>query len=68
MMPVQYITDTEGNKTAVVVTIEDWRVLQRELDYGTPEWHKEILEAREQELSISGKSWESIKSNLKRKN
>lgn len=67
MQNVQFITDQAGKKTAVVLPIKDWETIKLELEYGIPEWHKEVLEARINELSEPGKSWEDVKANLKRK-
>jgi PHD/YefM family antitoxin component YafN of YafNO toxin-antitoxin module len=35
-MPIQYITDGEGKKVAVVVPLEEWEALQEKLDRMTP--------------------------------
>ncbi len=35
-MPIQYITDGEGKKVAVVVPLEEWEALQEKLDKLTP--------------------------------
>lgn len=67
MKAIQYLTDQNGNKTAAVVPIEEWNIMQREMEYGIPDWHKDILEAREPELHQTGKSWEEVKSKLRRK-
>ena len=31
-IPVQFVTDESGNKKAVLIPIEEWRLLQKELD------------------------------------
>jgi PHD/YefM family antitoxin component YafN of YafNO toxin-antitoxin module len=35
-MPIQYITDDEGKKVAVVVPMAEWEALQEKLDKLTP--------------------------------
>jgi PHD/YefM family antitoxin component YafN of YafNO toxin-antitoxin module len=35
-MPIQYITDSQGKKVAVVVPMEDWEALQEKLDKLSP--------------------------------
>jgi hypothetical protein len=67
MKQVKYLTDLQGNKTAVVLPIEEWKTIQRELEYGIPDWHKGILEARENELALPGKTWAEVKTSLRRK-
>jgi len=68
MQNVQFITDEVGNKTAVVLPIKEWESIKLELEYGIPEWHKEVVDERTNELSEPGKSWEEVKANLIRKN
>ena len=67
MQNVQFITDELRNKTAVVLPIKEWESIKLELEYGIPEWHKEVLDARMDALSQPGKSWEEVKANLIRK-
>jgi len=68
MQNVQFITDEVGNKTAVVLPIKEWESIKLELEYGIPEWHKEVVDERTNELSEPGKSWEEVKAYLIRKN
>ena len=35
-MPIQYITDAEGKKVAVVVPLAEWEAMQEKLDRLTP--------------------------------
>ena len=67
MERVQFITNSKGKKTAAVVPIEEWETMKRELDYGVPEWHKELVLNRIDEIQKPGKSWEEVKANLRRK-
>ena len=66
MQNVQFIADEVGNKKAVV-HIKEWESIKPELEYGIPEWHKEVLETKMNALSQPGKSWEEVKANLIRK-
>ena len=50
-----------------VVHTKEWESIKPELEYGIPEWHKEVLETRMNALSQPGKSWEEVKANLNRK-
>lgn len=67
MQGVQYITDPSGKKTAVIVPIADWDAMQKEMEYSVPNWHKEIVLSRLDEISEPGKDWNEVKANLKRK-
>ncbi|SHG09250.1 hypothetical protein SAMN05444372_102226 [Flavobacterium micromati] len=56
-MNVQYISDNLGNKTAVVVAIEDWESIKKSypsienVNEELPEWQKDILDARLSDLN-----------------
>jgi len=51
-MTVQYVSDTTGTTTAVLVQIDDWNNLRRvhpdvdTLEEELPEWQKELLDKR----------------------
>ena len=51
-MNVQYISDNLGNKTAVVVAIEDWESIKKSypdienLEDELPQWQKDIIDVR----------------------
>ncbi|KVV14109.1 addiction module component CHP02574 family protein [Flavobacterium sp. TAB 87] len=51
-MNVQYISDNLGNKTAVVVAIEDWESIKKsypsieKVNEDLPQWQKDILDTR----------------------
>ena len=45
---VQYLTDDQGRRTAVVVPIEEWENLQAHIEYATDATHDEIAEANAQ--------------------
>ena len=44
-MQVQYLTDDQGRRTAVVVPIEEWENLQAHIEYASDVTPEEILEA-----------------------
>jgi len=44
-MPVQYLTDDQGRRTAVVVPIEEWENLQAHIEYASDVTAEEIAEA-----------------------
>ena len=55
-MNIQYISDNQGNKTAVVIPIADWNKLtkkyielENEVANDIPQWHKDILDKRLQD-------------------
>lgn len=55
-MNIQYISDNQGNKTAVVIPISDWNKLtkkyielENEVANDIPQWHKDILDKRLQD-------------------
>uniref|UniRef100_A0AA94F6E6 Addiction module component CHP02574 family protein n=2 Tax=Flavobacterium columnare TaxID=996 RepID=A0AA94F6E6_9FLAO len=56
-MIMHYISDNQGNKTAVVIPISDWNKLTKkyiELESDVvandiPQWHKDILDKRLQD-------------------
>ncbi len=48
-MPIQYITDAEGKKVAVVLSMEEWEALQDKLDQLTPA-----------EAAASGSAWQDF--------
>ena len=56
-MNVQYISDNLGNKTAVVVAIEDWEIIKKsypnieKVNEELPQWQKDILDARLSDVS-----------------
>ena len=66
MNQVQFITDSSGKKTAAILPIEEWETIKRELEYGIPEWHKELVLSRLEELEKPGKSWAEVKAGLTR--
>ncbi|MCW2120607.1 addiction module component CHP02574 family protein [Flavobacterium sp. 7A] len=51
-MNVQYISDNLGNKTAVVIAIEDWEIMKKcypdieNLEDELPQWQKDIVLSR----------------------
>jgi hypothetical protein len=45
-MPVQYLTDDQGRRTAVVVPIEEWEHLQAHIEYASDATPEEIVEAK----------------------
>ena len=54
-MELQYLHDTEGNKTGVFIPIEEWYSLKEKYidlhdeelqNFEIPEWHKKILDER----------------------
>lgn len=53
-MTVQYITDTKGKKTGVLVAIKDWEKIQKKLN--TKQFYEDFREAvREIKLHKEGK-------------
>jgi hypothetical protein len=44
-MPVQYLTDDQGRRTAVVVPIEEWENLLAHVEYASDVTPEEIAEA-----------------------
>ena len=56
-MIVQYISDNQGNHTAVIIPIEEWGKLTTKYselsdldDYVVPNWHKDIVLKRLESL------------------
>ncbi len=45
-MSVQYLTDDQGRRTAVVVPIEEWENLQAHIGYASDVTPEEIVEAK----------------------
>lgn len=45
-MSVQYLTDDQGRRTAVVVPIEEWENLQAYIEYASDATPEEIVEAK----------------------
>lgn len=56
-MSIQYLSNEQGQITAVQLPIEDWEKIKNlypeveSIDVSLPEWHKEVLDARLQSLS-----------------
>jgi len=44
-MPVQYMTDDQGRRTAVVVPIDEWENLLAHIEYASDVSPQDILEA-----------------------
>lgn len=71
----QYITDTEGNPKAVIVSFTEWTALmeriqslepsQNDTDYlvSNPEMKKRLLQAKEH-MSEPAKTWEEVRNSL----
>ncbi len=58
-MPIQYLTDNQGRRTAVVVPIEEWENLQARIEYASDVTPEEITEANaawEEHLKQPGKA------------
>ena len=58
-MPVQYLTDDQGRRTAVVVPIEEWENLLAHIEYTSDVTPEEIAEANavwEEHLKQPGKA------------
>ena len=55
-MSVQYVSDSLGQTTAVLISIEDWQLLRKkhpdvdELEGDLPQWQKDIIDERMQLL------------------
>ncbi|GGE68181.1 addiction module component CHP02574 family protein [Agrobacterium tumefaciens] len=55
-MSIQYLSNEQGQITAVQLPIEDWEKIKNlypnveSIDFSLPEWHKEILDARLQAI------------------
>ena len=51
-MSVQYISDKKGQVTAVQVPIKEWEMIKSKypdvdnIDDQTPQWHKDLIDAR----------------------
>jgi hypothetical protein len=53
-MNLQYISDYNGNKTAVIIPIADWQSLtkkykdleEKNITEDIPQWHKDLLDER----------------------
>jgi len=51
-MSIQYLSNENGQVTAVQVPIEEWEKIKRlypnleTIDFSLPEWHREILDSR----------------------
>jgi hypothetical protein len=51
-MPVQYVSDTFGQTTGVLISIDDWNQLRRrhpdvdEIEGGLPQWQKDVIDER----------------------
>ena len=53
-MNIQYLSDNLGNKTAVIIPINEWEIiiekhknLEEEIVLNTiPDWHKQIIDSR----------------------
>lgn len=65
MKGLKFVTNQKGEKTGVIVPMETFQAIQRELEYGIPEWHKSIVNQRLKEESNPGISWEDVKKRLK---
>lgn len=69
-MSLQYISDIEGNKTAVVIPIDEWNELKTkypEIDSEVdelPQWQKDILDSRKHLLNDPSQ-WMSMEDFLK---
>lgn len=58
-MAVQYLTDDQGRRTAVVVPIEEWESLLARIEYASDVSPEEIIEANaawEEHLKQPGKA------------
>lgn len=58
-MPIQYLTDDQGRRTAVVVPIEEWENLLARIEYASDVSPEEIIEANaawEEHLQHPGKA------------
>ena len=55
-MSIQYLSNENGQVTAVQLPIEDWEKIKSlypnvdNIDFSLPEWHKEILDKRLQAI------------------
>jgi hypothetical protein len=68
MKEPQYLVDEKGKKTAVLLPILEFEAMQREIAYGIPEWHKELVLSREKEQANDElMGWKEVRLNLKRK-
>jgi hypothetical protein len=69
MKTIRFLTNQNGEKTAVVLPLQVFEALRREAEYGIPEWQKTVVQERENnENQGPGLNWEEVKRNLKRKN
>ena len=61
-MNLQYITDTQGNHTGVLIPIFDWNLLKnkyKDLENNftqIPNWHKEIVNKRINEFEYNSEN------------
>jgi PHD/YefM family antitoxin component YafN of YafNO toxin-antitoxin module len=59
-MSLQYISDTTGNRTAVVIPIEEWDQLKEKypemesLEEDIPAWQKELVRSRRKLINQPG--------------
>jgi len=55
-MSIQYLSNENGQITAVQLSIEDWEKIKSvypnidNIDFSLPQWHKEILDQRLQAI------------------
>lgn len=74
-MKLQYLKDSNGNDTAVLVSIDDWKLIKNnypdieELEVSVPQWEKDLIDSRLETIANNPnrlKPIESLLSELKK--